>query len=114
VRFEAVHCDDAEVVIVAYGTVARVSKEVLREARAAGTKVGLLRPITLWPFPKGEVGALAERGVRFFVVEMSLGQMVEDVRLAVEGRRPVDFLGVAGGAVPTAAQILQKVMDDGS
>jgi len=107
VRFEGVQLDDAEIVIVAYGTVARVSKEIVRSARAKGIKAGLLRPITLWPFPKREIEALAERGARFLVVEMSLGQMVEDVRLAVNGRQPVAFFGVAGGAVPTSTQIAE-------
>jgi len=111
VRFEGVELDDADLVIVAYGTMARVSKDVVRTARAAGRRVGLLRPITLWPFPKREIAALAERGARFLVVEMSLGQMVDDVRLAVNGRQPVAFFGRTGGAVPTSADIL-KALDE--
>jgi 2-oxoglutarate ferredoxin oxidoreductase subunit alpha len=109
VRCEGVQLNDADVVIVAYGTMARIAKAVVRDERRRGARVGLLRPITLWPFPSAPLAALAERGARFLVVEMSLGQMVEDVRLAVNGRRPVAFFGLAGGAVPTSSQIAQAL-----
>ena len=109
VRFEEVEVRDAEVVIVAYGTPARISAEVVRRVRVDGKKVGLLRPITLWPFPTDHVRELAERIRAFLVVEMNLGQMVEDVRLAVEGRCDVHFLGWAGGGAPTAAEIVERL-----
>jgi len=109
VRFEDVQVDDAEVVIVAYGTPARIATEVVRRMRAEGRKVGLLRPITLWPFPTKHVREVAAHVKSFLVVEMSLGQMVEDVRLAVEGHRPVHFFGWAGGGAPTASEIIAEI-----
>jgi 2-oxoglutarate ferredoxin oxidoreductase subunit alpha len=109
VRFEDVEAADAEFLIVAYGTPARVSKEVVARMRAAGKKVGLIRPITLWPFPTDHIRKAAERAKAFLVVEMSLGQMVEDVRLSVEGRAPVHFFGRAGGGVPTVKQIIERL-----
>ncbi len=109
VRYEDVEVEDAEVVIVAYGTPARISTEVVARMRADGRKVGLLRPITLWPFPTEHVREVAERVRAFLVVEMSLGQMVEDVRLAVEGRCDVHFFGYAGGGAPTAAEIVENL-----
>ena len=109
VRFEDIDVDDAEIVIVAYGTPARISTEVVARMRADGRKVGLIRPITLWPFPNDHVREVAERARAFLVVEMSLGQMVEDVRLAVEGRCNVHFFGYAGGGAPTAAEIIERL-----
>ena len=88
--------DDAEIVLVGYGIVGRILKAVAAEARAAGIPVGLLRPITLYPFPVSQFRNAAARAQVFAVVEMSLGQMVDDVRLAVNGRRPVEFLGRCG------------------
>jgi 2-oxoglutarate ferredoxin oxidoreductase subunit alpha len=108
-RFEDIELEDAEVVIVAFGSSARTSIEVVRRARAAGRKVGLLRPITLWPFPADHVREVARRARAFLVVEMNLGQMVEDVRLAVEGRCPVHSYGWAGGPIFTATQVLEEV-----
>jgi pyruvate/2-oxoacid:ferredoxin oxidoreductase alpha subunit len=109
VRFENRYTEDAEVVLVGYGIVARILQSVVEEARAKGIRLGLLRPITLYPFPSAELRRLAARAARFVVVEMSTGQMVEDVRLALEGRRPVDFYGRAGGNVPSAEEIFQFV-----
>ena len=109
VRFEDMRVDDAEVVIVAYGTPARVSIEVVRRMRREGRKVGLLRPISLWPFPTVHVREVAERVGAVLVVEMNLGQMVEDVRLAVEGCCPVHFFGRAGGGIPTAEEIARRI-----
>jgi 2-oxoglutarate ferredoxin oxidoreductase subunit alpha len=77
--------------------------------RAEGKKVGLVRPISLWPFPTAHIRRLSERLAGILVVEMSLGQMVEDVRLAVEGRCPVEFFGRAGGGVPTVAQVMERM-----
>jgi len=115
VRAEAVHCEDARWVLVAYGSAARVCEQVVVEARGRAAPVGLLRPITLWPYPTGAVQELAERVQGFLVVEMSRGQMVEDVRLAVEGRVPVEFFGRTGGGIPTAEQVglaLERLMGD--
>jgi len=110
VRSEEIQTADAEVVLVAYGTSARLSRAVVDSCRKAGRKVGLLRPITLWPFPSAAIRALAEQSKRFLVVEMSYGQMVEDVRLAVEGRAPVELLSTFGGEVPRTADIEQRAV----
>ena len=107
VRFEEVATGDAETVIVAYGTCARLSKDLIETARKEGLRVGLLRPITLFPFPSRRLGELAERVSRFLCIEMSAGQMLEDVQLAVSGRKPVHFHGKLGGHVPSTKQLLQ-------
>jgi pyruvate/2-oxoacid:ferredoxin oxidoreductase alpha subunit len=111
VRFEAVEIEDAEIVLVGYGIVARILKAVVEQARAQGLKVGLLRPITLFPFPTAAIRELCHHAAMFGVVELSTGQMVEDVRLAVEGRRPVEFYGRTGGNVPSAEEVLGFVWD---
>jgi 2-oxoglutarate ferredoxin oxidoreductase subunit alpha len=98
--------DDADVVLVAYGHVARVSKEAINHARQNGIKAGLFRPITVWPFPYQALRATAERGAVFLAVEDSLGQMVDDVRLGVEGRAPVRFLGMLDRHDSTGAGML--------
>jgi 2-oxoglutarate ferredoxin oxidoreductase subunit alpha len=98
--------DDAELVIVAYGTAARVARTAIRRAREGGLRAGLLRPISLWPFPSAPIAELASRARGILVVELSAGQMVEDVRLAVEGRAPVAFHGRTGGMVPTPDEVL--------
>lgn len=109
VRCEHWRTDDAEVVLVGYGIVARILKAVVDAARKDGLKVGLLRPITLYPFPTEALRALASEAHVFGVVEMSTGQMVEDVRLAVAGRCPVEFYGRAGGNVPSSDELLDFV-----
>jgi pyruvate/2-oxoacid:ferredoxin oxidoreductase alpha subunit len=111
VRFETVRTEDAEIVLVGYGIVARILKAVVEHAREQGLRVGLLRPITLFPFPSAAIRALCHEAAIFGVVELSTGQMVEDVRLAVEGRRPVEFYGRCGGSVPSAEEILEFVWD---
>jgi pyruvate/2-oxoacid:ferredoxin oxidoreductase alpha subunit len=111
VRFEAVQTEDADIILVGYGIVARILKSVVARARERGIRAGLLRPITLFPFPTRAIRALCNDASVFGVVEMSTGQMLEDVRLAVEGRRPVEFYGRAGGVVPTAEEILEFVRD---
>lgn len=111
VRVETVGLDDAELVIVAYGTSARLIRPVIDDARADGLRVGLIRPITLWPFPSRLVAETAEHAREFLVVEMSLGQMVDDVRLAVNGRVPVELFGTLGGVVPrpeTIAPVIRR------
>jgi 2-oxoglutarate ferredoxin oxidoreductase subunit alpha len=109
VRFEEIETGDAEVVLLAYGTSARLSKAVVQNCRAKGLPVGLLRPISLWPFPTAAIARLAERVRKMLVVEMSFGQFVEDVRLSVEGRVPVELLSTFGGEVPRLADIQSRV-----
>jgi 2-oxoglutarate ferredoxin oxidoreductase subunit alpha len=101
--------DDAELVIVAYGTAARVARGAVLRARAEGRQVGLFRPISLWPFPSSPLAELAGRVRGMLVVELSAGQMVEDVRLAVEGRCPVAFHGRTGGMVPSPDEVLDAL-----
>lgn len=110
VRYEAYQVDDARVVVVAYGIVSRVVQSAVDLLREEGKKVGLLRPITLWPFPRQVLAELAERVERLLVIELSNGQMVEDVRLAVLGSCPVEFYGRMGGVVPTAEEVLKVIL----
>lgn len=110
VRFEAQNVDDADLVVVAYGTSARVCKSAVARARANGMKVGLMRPITLWPFPSQKIAELAARGKKLLVVEMSMGQMVEDVRLAAAGKSEVHLLAKLNGTVPTVVEV-EKVIN---
>jgi 2-oxoglutarate/2-oxoacid ferredoxin oxidoreductase subunit alpha len=105
---------DCDVLLVAYGTSARIAMGAVETARTRGHKVGLLRPVTLWPFPSARVAELAGRVRGLLVVEMSSGQMLEDVRLAVNGRAPIDFEGRLGGAVPSEGDILRKIEALGS
>jgi 2-oxoglutarate/2-oxoacid ferredoxin oxidoreductase subunit alpha len=106
VRWAAEQVEDADLVLVAYGTAARVAHSALTKARTEGMRVGLFRPITLWPFPELQLRDLAQRATGIVVVELSAGQMVEDVRLAVEGRCPVAFHGRTGGMVPSPDEVL--------
>jgi 2-oxoglutarate ferredoxin oxidoreductase subunit alpha len=108
-RFEEIECKDAETVIVAYGTCSRVAHAAVRQSRQKGIKVGLLRPISLWPFPTAILVEMSSRVKDFLVVEMSMGQMIDDVRLAVEGRARISFHGHPGGGVPTAQEICDKI-----
>ena len=108
-RWENYKTDDAEIVFVGYGISARILKSVVEMMRARDIRAGLLRPITLFPFPTQELRRLAGQAERFFVVELSTGQMVEDVRLAVEGRCPVEFYGRCGGNAPSAEEIFEEV-----
>jgi len=109
VRAEEWQTDDAEIVLVGYGIMGRILKAVAAEARASGLSVGVLRPITLYPFPKLHFQRLAKRARVFVVVEMSNGQMLEDVRLALNGVRPVEFLNRVGGNVPSHEEVLRFV-----
>jgi len=106
---EQYEVSDAEIVVVAYGIAARIVRGAVDKAREEGLKVGWIRPITLWPFPTEQISRAAEEFRVFFVVEMSLGQMVEDVKLAVAGKAPVLFYGRPGGGVPTVEEILDKI-----
>lgn len=106
VRYEALMCDDAEYLLVAYGSSARICQKAMDLARAEGMKVGLLRPITLFPFPKTILKELSKQVKGILSVEMSLGQMVEDVRAAVEYSIPVEHYGRLGGVIPTPTEII--------
>jgi len=107
VRAECWRTDDAEIVLVGYGIIGRVLKAVVELARARGLRAGLLRPITLYPFPAPQIRSLAQTAKAFAVVELSTGQMVDDVRLALEGRAPIEFYSRVGGNVPSAEEVLE-------
>ncbi len=106
VRVEEYLTEDAEYVVAAYGATARVVRSAVESARAEGIKVGLIRPITLWPFPEK---AISDAAKGMLTVEMSMGQMVEDVRLAANGACSVSFFGRTGGVVPTPAEVLREI-----
>ncbi|MDR3148460.1 MAG: 3-methyl-2-oxobutanoate dehydrogenase subunit VorB, partial [Oscillospiraceae bacterium] len=106
---EEVYTDDADIIVVAYGASARVSRSAVVQARADGIKAGLLRPISLWPFPTAALQRLSGTAKAFLTVEMSMGQMVDDVRLAVNGKKPVEFFGRTGGVIPTPAEVLAEI-----
>ena len=106
---QVVHADDAEFLIVAYGLVARIAHRAVEIAREQGIRVGLLRPISLYPYPYGALRELAEHVRGILVAEMNAGQMVEDVRLAVEGRVPVEFYGRMGGIIPSPEEIVKAL-----
>ncbi len=110
VMVETVDCEDADIILTAYGTIARVAKNAKAILAERGIKAGIIRPITLWPFPTDTYAKAAERGVPFLSVEMSMGQMVEDVRLAVNGKAPVHFYGRTGGMIPSPAGIAEEVV----
>jgi pyruvate/2-oxoacid:ferredoxin oxidoreductase alpha subunit len=108
-RHELFLADDAEVLLVGYGIVSRVLRSTAELARKQGLKAGVFRPITLWPFPERALQEAAAHVRHVFVVELSNGQMVEDVRLALDGKVPVDFYGRVGGNVPTVEELLQRL-----
>ena len=112
VRYETYLADDAEIVIAAYGITSRICKSVVNKLRHEGAKIGLFRPITLWPFPYEEVRKLTEHAKRFLVVELNTGQMVEDIRLGSEGRAGVYFFGRVGGLLPTEREIEDKIAEE--
>jgi len=109
-RHENYRIEDAEVLLVGYGIVSRVLRSVVDEARSQGLRAGLFRPITLWPFPSQALKEAARHCQSVLVVEMSTGQMVEDVRLALDGRVPVEFYGRVGGNVPMADEVLVRLL----
>jgi 2-oxoglutarate/2-oxoacid ferredoxin oxidoreductase subunit alpha len=113
VRYELYNCEeDVDLIIVAYGTTSRICKNVVKLAEKEGIKLGLIRPITIWPYPVEAFEKTIDKTKNgYLAVEMSCGQMVEDVRLAVEGRKPVDFYGRTGGMVPHPEDILNKVKE---
>jgi 2-oxoglutarate ferredoxin oxidoreductase subunit alpha len=108
-RAESYLTEDADLVVVAFGLMARIAKRAVMEARKTGVKVGLIRPITLWPFPDDEIIKAAKTARRFLSVEISMGQMIEDVRLAVAGRVPVDFFGRIG-VTPNPEEIFRAIL----
>jgi len=109
VRYETYLMDDAEFMLVAFGTAARLCRGAIDQARADGVRAGLVRPQTVWPFPSKAIGDYCDQVKRVLTVEMNAGQMVEDVRLAVAGRCDVDFYGAAGGDVPTVAEVVEQI-----
>ncbi len=109
VRWEEELTEDAELLLVAFGTMGRICKTALRAARRKGQKVGLLRPISLWPFPEQRLHELAGKTQRILVVEMNAGQMLLDVQAAVQGRAPIDFYGRMGGMVPLPDEISEQI-----
>jgi 2-oxoglutarate/2-oxoacid ferredoxin oxidoreductase subunit alpha len=109
VRFEKIQCDDAEYILVAFGSCARICQKAIDLGRAKGIKVGLLRPITLFPFPKKPIAELANKVKGILTVEMNLGQMVEDVMLAVNGKVKVEFYGRTGGMIPSPEEVLSAL-----
>jgi 2-oxoglutarate ferredoxin oxidoreductase subunit alpha len=109
VRYETFLLDDAELAIVAYGTSARIAKGAIKRLRQEGLKVGLIRPITVWPFPEKIIQETAKRMSEFFVFEMNTGQMIEDVRLALQGRGRIHFYGRPGGVIPTPVELSRIV-----
>lgn len=109
VRWEERLTDDCDILLVAYGTSARIAKGAMDRARNIGIKAGLLRPISLWPFPSAQIAKLARKADMMLVVEMSSGQMLEDVKIAVNGKIPVYFEGRMGGGVPTVSDILARI-----
>ncbi len=108
-RWEEYKTGDADLLVVGFGIVSRILRSAVDEARKQGIKVGLFRPITLWPFPSHELAVAAARTERVLVVELSNGQMVEDVRLALDGNRPIEFYGRGGGNVPSVEELLGKI-----
>ncbi len=109
VRWKGYYLDDAEFVVIGFGTAGRISLSAVRAAREQGIKVGLLRPITVAPFPTKILDELTEKVEGFLVVEMNAGQMLEDVRLVVRGRKPVEFFGRMGGVVPFPDEVLTEI-----
>jgi 2-oxoglutarate ferredoxin oxidoreductase subunit alpha len=109
VRCEQYQVDDADIVVIAYGIAARIVRSAVDIAREQGINVGWLRPITLWPFPCDQISKLADELRIFLTIELSCGQMLEDVKLAVAGKAPVLFYGRPGGGVPTVEQVLDKI-----
>jgi 2-oxoglutarate ferredoxin oxidoreductase subunit alpha len=111
-RFQGFRLEDSEIILVAYGSMARISRSAVKTLRQRGRKAGLICPITLWPFPADifeKIFKKKRKNLRILVIEMSYGQMLEDVKLTVNGRVPVEFYGRSGGGIPTEEQILKKV-----
>ncbi|MFW5980831.1 MAG: 3-methyl-2-oxobutanoate dehydrogenase subunit VorB [Halanaerobiaceae bacterium] len=110
VKYETYNIEDAEIILIAYGTTARITLSALEMARQNNIKVGMIRPITLFPFPKKIIFETAEKAEKVLTLELSTGQMVEDVKLAVKGKAPVQFQGWPGGNLPTPEDIYQEIV----
>lgn len=113
VMYEEYLMDDAEVCVVAFGITSRVAKNAINEARAKGIKVGMIRPITLWPFPKKPLAAAADKCKAFICVEMNMGQMIDDVELAIRCKKPVYLCNRVGGMIPSPEEVLAKIEEVG-
>ena len=111
VRYEEIQCDDAEYLIIAFGSCARIGQKAIQMARAEGIKVGLLRPITLWPFPTKAIKGYAHRVKGMLSLELNAGQMIEDIRLAVNGEVPVEHFGRLGGIVPGPDEVVNALKE---
>ena len=111
VRYEEINCDDAEYLIVAFGSCARIAQKAMDDARAQGIKVGLLRPITLWPFPSKQIAERAKQVKGILSVEINAGQMVEDIKLAVNCSVPVEHFGRLGGIVPDPDEVVNALKE---
>ena len=109
VNYETFMTSDAELVVIAFGIAARIAKGAIKKARENGLKVGMLRPITLWPFPSGKISELSNVVKHFFVFEMNMGQMLEDVRLALGDSKEISFHGRPGGVIPTPSEVLKII-----
>ncbi len=109
VRYEEINTEDADLILVAYGITSRIARSAMDKARNEGMKVGLLRPITLWPFPEEILSKLAAKADAFLTLELSAGQMVEDVRLSVNGMKPVYFYGRMGGMMPSPKEVYEQI-----
>ncbi|MCR5331890.1 MAG: 3-methyl-2-oxobutanoate dehydrogenase subunit VorB [Lachnospiraceae bacterium] len=108
-RSESYLTEDADIVVVAFGASSRVSRSAVNAARAKGIKAGLFRPVTLWPYPEAALEKTVPTAKKYLVVEMNMGQMIEDVKLVVNGRKPVEFFGRTGGVIPTPGEILEAI-----
>ena len=111
VMYENYLCDDADIIITAFGTVARVAKSAVNTARENGIKVGLFRPITLWPLPSKELFAAAKNAKCVLDIELNMGQMIQDVKIALNGSVPVKFFGKTGGAIINSSEIYNKILE---
>ena len=111
VMYEAYMCEDADYVITAFGTVARIAKSAINELREQGIKVGLFRPITVWPFPYKELAEAAKNAKALLDVEANEGQMLQDVKLAINGAKPVEYFGHCGSLMPTTDEIVAKILE---
>jgi len=111
VAYETLYTDDADLIITAFGSAARIAKSAIRQARENDLKVGLFRPISLYPFPKSELNKSADNTKIFLDIEMNMGQMLEDVERAVNGKCPVAFFGKAGGIIPTVSEMYEYIVE---
>ena len=109
--YEEYKMDDAEICVVAFGVAARVSQNAIDEAREKGIKVGMIRPKTLWPFPKKVLNEAADKVKAFVSVELNMGQMIEDIELSIRCKKPVLLCSRTGGMIPTTENVMDKIME---